>query len=82
MNKIGEYKEYTKKKRLYRKVINRNSNDFNDEPEYIAIPYTIWGEQGKKYVVTRASWDSKKQRHLIPKTELFKTKEEAMQSSN
>lgn len=31
MDKIEEYQEYSKKKRLYRKVINRNSNDFNKE---------------------------------------------------
>lgn len=78
--KIGEYQEYEKKKKLYRKVINRGANDWNDEPEYIAIPYTIWGEKTKSFVVTRAGWDSKKQRHLLPKKEFFKTKYEAMKS--
>lgn len=75
---VGEYQEFSKKKRLYRKVFNVNSNDWNDEPEFIVIPYTIWGEKKNSYVVTRAGWDGKKQRHLIPKRELFENKEEAM----
>ena len=43
-------------RRAWRVCDNPHSNDWNDEPEYIAVPYDIVGESknGKAYLVERA----------------------------
>lgn len=68
-----------KAKRAWRVCYNPHSNDWNDEPEYIAVPYDIIGEskRGKAFIVERAGWHGKKHQHLLPKSEFFFSKEEA-----
>lgn len=67
---------YPNKKKMYRKVFNRNSNDFNDEPEYKDSPYWIYGEYKDKYIVTRAGWDGIKDRHMIKKEDFHPNRKE------
>jgi len=63
--------------RLYRVCTNPHSNDWNDEPEYISVPYDVIRETPKAYEVVRAGWGTgKKQRHFIPKDQFYSTKEE------
>lgn len=66
-------------RKAWRVCDNPRSNDFNDEPTYIAVPYTIIGESksGKAYLVERNGWHGKKHQHYIPKREFFFSKEEA-----
>ena len=66
-------------RKVWRVCDNPHSNDFNDEPEYIAVPYTIIRESrsGKAYLVERNGWHGKKHQHYIPKRKFFFTKEEA-----
>lgn len=64
-------------RRAWRVCDNPHSNDWNDEPEYIAVPYDIIGESknGKAYLVERAGWHGKKHQHYIPKgASLYGTK--------
>lgn len=66
-------------KRVWRVCSNPHSNDWNDEPEYIAVPYDIIGESknGKAFLVERAGWHGKKHQHYIPKADFYSSKEEA-----
>lgn len=66
-------------RKAWRVCENPRSNDFNDEPTYIVVPYTIIEESknGKAYLVERNGWHGKKHQHYIPKCEFFFTKEEA-----
>ncbi len=66
-------KKYVILKRMYRICVNRRSNDWNDEPEYIAVPYEILEEKKKSYVCIRAGWH---QINILGKSEFFETKEE------
>lgn len=70
-------------RRAWRVCDNLHSNDWNDEPEYIAVPYDIIGESknGKAYLVERAGWHGKKHQHHIPKSEFIWDKEEAEQAA-
>ena len=73
-------KKKTKKRKAWRVCSNPHSHDyFSDEPEYIAVPYTILGEskRGKSYLVERNGWHGKKHPHYLPKREFFFSKEEA-----
>lgn len=67
------------KRKAWRVCSNPKSNDFNDEPEYIAVPYTIVGKSksGKAYLVERNGWHGKKHQHYLPKREFFFSKEDA-----
>lgn len=66
-------------KRAWRICSNPHSNDWNNEPEYIAVPYDIVGESknGKAFLVERAGWHGKKHQHYIPKTDFYWNKREA-----
>ena len=66
-------------RKAWRVCDNPRRNDFNDEPTFIAVPYTIIGESknGKSYLVERNGWHGKKHQHYIPKREFFFNKEEA-----
>lgn len=70
-------------RRAWRVCVNPRSNDWNNEPEYIAVPYDIVGESrnGKSFLVERSGWHGKKHRHYIAKHEFFFTKEEAETAS-
>jgi len=64
-------------KKAYRICNNPHCNDWNDEPERIAVPYYIMAEKEKAYLVVRAGWGfGKKQQHHLPKREFYETKEE------
>lgn len=65
-------KTYNILKRMWRICINRRSNDWNDEPEYIAVPYEILEEKKRSYVCMRAGWH---QINILAKNEFFETKE-------
>ena len=70
--------DWTMKKgdKVYRNVFNQKCNDWNDEPEYIAIPYEIINETEKSFLVVRSGWGKgKKQQHHLPKNEFYPTKE-------
>ena len=56
--------------RMYATKPNPKSNDFNREPEYIEVPYDVWGCSGGKCLVNRAGWDGPKHRHYINESEL------------
>lgn len=60
-------------RRMYRICYNRKSNDWNDEPEYIAVPYEILEEKKGSYVCVRAGWHKK---NILAKREFFDSKEE------
>lgn len=72
-------KQSSRGKRAWRICINPRSNDFNKEPDYIVVPYTIIGESknGKSYLVERNGWHGKRHQHYIPKREFFFSKEGA-----
>lgn len=74
MRKIG-YKGKTRTilKRMYRICSNPRCNDWNDEPEHIAVPYEILEENEKSYVCMRAGWH---QKNVLAKSRFFDTKEE------
>lgn len=65
--------------RAWRVCYNLHSNDWNDEPEYIAVPYDIVGESksGNAFLVERTDWYGKKHQHYIPKAYFYWSKEEA-----
>lgn len=59
-------------KRMYRICNNPRSNDWNEEPEKIAVPYEILEDKGKSYVCMRAGWH---QINVLSKEEFFESKE-------
>lgn len=59
-------------KRMWRICKNPHCNDWNDEPERIAVPYEILEEKKKSYVCMRAGWHKK---NILAKKEFFETKE-------
>lgn len=63
---------YSILKRMWRIQTNPRSNDWNDEPEYTAVPYEILEEKKKSYVCIRAGWHKKK---ILAKTEFYESKE-------
>lgn len=65
--------KYVILRRMYRICYNRKSNDWNDEPEYIAVPYEILEEKKGSYVCVRAGWHKK---NVLAKREFFDSKEE------
>lgn len=60
-------------RRMWRICNNPRCNDWNDEPEYIAVPYEILEEKKKSYVCIRAGWH---QKNILAKREFYRTKEE------
>ena len=54
---------------VYRELPNKNANDFNNEPQTIREKYFVVGESkdGKKWLVERAGWQGKRNRHYIDK---------------
>lgn len=60
-------------KRMWRICRNPRCNDWNNEPEYIAVPYEILEEKKKSYVCMRAGWHKK---NVLAKNEFFESKEE------
>lgn len=64
--------------RVWRICENPRSNDWNDEPEKIVVPYAIIAEKPKSYLVVRMGWGyGKKQQHHIPKEPFYFSPEEA-----
>lgn len=68
----AEGQEYNILKRMYRICSNPRCNGWNDEPEYIAVPYEILEEKEKSYVCMRAGWH---QKNILAMTEFFESKE-------
>lgn len=64
--------EYNILKRMYRICSNPRCNEWNDEPEYIVVPYEILEEKEKSYVCMRAGWH---QKNILAMTEFFESKE-------
>lgn len=62
-------------KRMWRICNNPHSNDWNDEPEHIAVPYEILEEKRKSFVCMRAGWH---QKNVIAAKEFYRTKEECL----
>ena len=60
-------------RRMWRICSNPRCNDWNDEPEYLAVPYEILEEKKKSYVCMRAGWH---QKNVLAKAEFYRTKEE------
>lgn len=60
-------------KRMYRICSNPRCNDWNDEPEHIAVPYEILEEKEQSYVCMRAGWH---QKNVLAKREFFENKED------
>ncbi len=61
--------------RKYRICHNPKCNDWNDEPEYIPVPYDICASDGKNYICMRAGWH---QKNTLPINQFFNTKEECL----
>ncbi len=59
-------------KRMWRICNNPHCNDWNDEPEHIAVPYEILEEKKRSYVCMKAGWHKK---NILAKNEFFETKE-------
>ena len=59
-------------KRMWRICNNPRCNDWNDEPEHIAVPYEILEEKKKSYVCMRAGWH---QQNVLVKNEFYDSKE-------
>ena len=63
---------------FYRVVPNRDSNDFNNEPENVVVPYDLHKWFGDKLVVNRSGWSGEKHRQIIENDKsCFETKIEA-----
>ena len=60
-------------RRMWRICSNPRCNDWNNEPEYLAVPYEILEEKEKSYVCMRAGWH---QKNVLAKAEFYRTKEE------
>lgn len=60
-------------KRMWRICTNPRSNDWNNEPEHLAVPYEILEEKKKSHVCMRAGWH---QKNVLAKREFYKTKAE------
>lgn len=64
--------------RVWRVCDNPKCNDWNKEPEKIAVPYAIIDERKNSYNVVRMGWGyGKKQQHCIPKEQFYFSEEEA-----
>lgn len=64
--------------RVWRICYNLRSNDWNDEPEKIIVPYAIIDERKNSYNVVRMGWGyGKKQQHCLPKNQFYFSPEEA-----
>lgn len=59
-------------RRMWRICNNPRCNDWNDEPEHIAVPYEILEEKKKSYICIRAGWH---QKNVLAKREFFESKE-------
>lgn len=59
-------------KRVWRICRNPRSNDWNNEPEHIAVPYEVLEEKRKSYVCIRAGWH---QKNILAMREFFESKE-------
>lgn len=59
-------------KRMWRICRNPRSNDWNNEPDHIAVPYEILEEKEKSYICMRAGWH---QKNVIAKSEFFESKD-------
>lgn len=59
-------------KRMWRICNNPRCNDWNNEPEHIAVPYEILEEKEKSYVCIRAGWH---QQNVLAKNEFYDSKE-------
>lgn len=59
-------------RRMWRICNNPRCNDWNDEPEHIAVPYEILEEKEKSYICIRAGWH---QKNILAKQEFFESKE-------
>ena len=66
-------KNYKILRRMWRICVNQHANDWNDEPEKIAVPYEILEEKKRSYLCIRAGWH---QPNVLPKIDFFSTKEE------
>ena len=62
-----------KLRRMWRICSNPRSNDWNNEPEHLAVPYEILEEKKKSFVCMRAGWH---QKNVLAKREFYRTKEE------
>lgn len=62
---------------VYRVCVNQKCNDWNDEPEYVVVPYVVIEEKGKSFLVERKGWHGKKHQHLVPKHSCFDSPEAA-----
>lgn len=60
-------------RRMWRICSNPKCNDWNNEPDHLAVPYEILEERKKSYVCMRAGWH---QENVLAKTEFYRTKEE------
>lgn len=60
-------------KTMYRICKNPRCNDWNNEPEHLAVPYHIIKEKKKSYVCMRAGWH---QKNVMAKKEFYGTPEE------
>lgn len=60
-----------KQKIVYREIPNCKANDFNNEPKTIKVKYFVVGESsdGKSWLVERAGWQGKANRHYIKKSD-------------
>ena len=62
-------------RRMWRICNNPRSNDWNDEPEHLAVPYEILEEKKGSYVCMRAGWH---QKNVLDKGQFYRTKEECL----
>lgn len=69
---MRKYGKYMILKRMWRICNNPRCNDWNDEPERIAVPYEILEEKKKSYLCMRAGWH---QQSVLAKNEFYDSKE-------
>lgn len=67
--------QYEILRRMWRICNNPRSNDWNNEPDHLAVPYEILEEKKGRYVCMRAGWN---QKNVLAKGEFYKTKEECL----
>ena len=60
---------------MYATKSNPNSNDFNNEPEFIEVPYDVWECKDGKCLVNRRGWNGKKHRHYVNEKDIHFLKE-------
>ena len=56
---------------MFRKVRNKDSNEYNKESEFTELRYKVFETRGKRSLVARCGWESKEDQRWVDTDSLY-----------